>query len=89
LPEKEGPFMNQIEDIHSTKRFDMAVLLVDKESETHADHHRSPTLDEIQRRAFQIHHEHGSISGGYTLDDWLEAEHELEDTDRSGEEQIH
>jgi hypothetical protein len=36
-----------------------------------------PTLSEIQRRACKIHYER-VVSGGYTLDDWLEAEHELE-----------
>ncbi len=36
-----------------------------------------PTLSEIQRRACRIHYER-VVSGGYTLDDWLEAEHELE-----------
>jgi hypothetical protein len=39
-----------------------------------------PTLMEIQIRAYRIHQQHGAINGGYTLDDWLEAEHEL-DTD--------
>jgi hypothetical protein len=38
---------------------------------------RPPTLSEIQRRACKIHYER-VVSGGYTLDDWLEAEHELE-----------
>ncbi|MFY9802540.1 MAG: hypothetical protein WA211_21065 [Candidatus Acidiferrales bacterium] len=36
------------------------------------------TLDEIQRRAFRIHRRHGGVYGGYTLEEWLEAEHELE-----------
>jgi len=26
-------------------------------------------------------HQHGAVSGAYTLDEWLEAEHELEKTD--------
>jgi hypothetical protein len=39
------------------------------------------TLDEIQRRACRIHRRHGGIYGGYTLEEWLEAEHELEDED--------
>lgn len=37
----------------------------------------TPTLSEIQRRACKIHYER-VVSGGYTLDDWLKAEHELE-----------
>jgi hypothetical protein len=41
------------------------------------------TLDEIQRRAFRIHRRHGGTYGGYTLEDWLEAEHELEKEDNS------
>jgi len=41
------------------------------------------TLNEIQRRAYQIHQRHGAIYGGYTLEDWLEAEHELEQEDDS------
>jgi len=53
--------------------------------------HHPPTLDDVQRRARRIHHEHGGVTGGYTLDDWLEAEHELENTDGSGDEnqQLH
>lgn len=39
--------------------------------------HHHATLNEIQIRAYRVHFEHGGISGGYTLDDWLEAEHEL------------
>jgi hypothetical protein len=39
----------------------------------------SPTLDEIQIRAYRVRRRHGGLGGGYTLDDWLEAEHELED----------
>jgi Protein of unknown function (DUF2934) len=37
-----------------------------------------PTLNEIQIRAYRIHQRHGAVYGGYNLDDWLEAEHELE-----------
>ncbi len=43
----------------------------------------SPTLDEIQLRACRIHSKHGGVCGGYNLDDWFEAEHELEDENRS------
>jgi hypothetical protein len=41
------------------------------------------TLNEIQRRAYEIHQRHGAIYGGYTLEDWLEAEHELDEEDNS------
>lgn len=57
---------------------------------SHQDSEENPehphTLDEVQRRAVRIHHRHGSIYGGYTLEEWLEAEHELDDEDqpRSG-----
>jgi hypothetical protein len=50
------------------------------------------TLNEIQIRAYRIHQEHGAVNGGYTLDDWLEAEHELDDKARGDpekEEQVH
>jgi hypothetical protein len=40
------------------------------------------TLDEIQRRARRIHRRHGGVYGGYTLEEWLEAEHELDDEDQ-------
>jgi hypothetical protein len=47
-------------------------------------------LDEIQRRACRIHHRHGAIYGGYTLEEWLEAEHELEDENkRTPQDRIH
>ncbi len=37
-----------------------------------------PTLNQIQIRANRVHQRHGAVGGGYTLEDWLEAEHELE-----------
>lgn len=40
---------------------------------------RLPSLNEIQIRAYRIHQRHGAIYGGYNLDEWLEAEHELEE----------
>jgi hypothetical protein len=68
-------------EIHSVDRLYDSVLLFEKGSEIHV-HHIQPTLEDIQRRAYRIHHEHGAVTGGYTLDDWLEAEHELlEDTE--------
>lgn len=39
---------------------------------------RLPSLNEIQIRAYRVHQRHGAVGGGYTLEDWLEAEHELE-----------
>jgi hypothetical protein len=82
--------MNQILGIDRTHRLDNSLILLEKESEVHADSH-PPTLDEIQRRAYRIHHEHGGVTGGYTLDDWLEAEHELEDkvTRSEKKDQVH
>jgi hypothetical protein len=47
------------------------------------------TLDEIQRRAFRIHRRHGGTHGGYTLEDWLEAEHELEKEDSAPDVRDH
>ena len=73
----QGPCMNQIEEFHRSG-FHTAVLLSDKEIEAHVEPH-APSLEEIRRRACEIHHEHGAVSGGYTLDDWLEAEHELDE----------
>jgi hypothetical protein len=69
--------MNHILRIDSTHRLDNSALLFEKEIEIHVDSH-PPTLDEIQRQACRIHLERGGVTGGYTLDDWLEAEHELE-----------
>ena len=65
-------------EIHSVDRLNNSVMVFEKESEIHV-HHIPPTLEDIQRRAYRIHHEHGGVTGGYTLDDWLEAEHELSD----------
>jgi hypothetical protein len=41
-------------------------------------------LDEIQRRARRLHYQHGATYGGYTLEEWLEAEHELDEENRRG-----
>ena len=72
--------MDTSAEIHSVERFSKTVLLFEGRSEGHANHH-PPSLEDIQRRACEIHHQHGAVSGGYTLDEWLEAEHELEKTD--------
>jgi hypothetical protein len=45
-----------------------------------------PSLNEIQMRACRIHQMHGAVRGGYTLDDWLEAEHELDEELREATE---
>ena len=79
MPEK-GVFMFQFLAVDHTQGLDTAVLLIQKDTESQV-HHHPPTLDDIQRRAYRIHREHGSVNGGYTLDDWLEAEHELVDVD--------
>ena len=82
--------MDTFAKIHSVDRLNNAVMLLDKESDVHVNH-QPPTLDDVQRLARRIHHEHGGVTGGYTLDDWLEAEHELEDIDGSVSEndQVH
>jgi hypothetical protein len=38
----------------------------------------APTPEEIRRRAFEIHIERGGIHG-CDLDDWMQAEHELQE----------
>jgi hypothetical protein len=82
--------MGTFAEIHSGDRLNNSVMLSEKESEIHVNHH-PPTLEDVQRLARRIHHEHGGVTGGYTLDDWLEAEHELEDVDGSvsGNNQVH
>jgi hypothetical protein len=67
-----------------------STLTLDPENSSKHDH--THTLNEIQRRAYRIHERHGGISGGYTLEDWLEAEHELDEEDNSPspkKDQIH
>jgi hypothetical protein len=71
--------MDTFAEIHNVDRLNGLVMLLEEDSKIHANHH--PTLEDVQRRACEIHHEHGAVTGGYTLDEWLEAEHELEDTD--------
>ena len=63
-----------------------------RDPETNPQHQHTHTLNEVQRRAYQIHQRHGGVYGGYTLEDWLEAEHELDDEDNSPgpkKDQIH
>lgn len=45
-----------------------------------------PTREEIRQRAFEIHIERGGIHG-CDLDDWLQAERELEEKYRSSEKE--
>jgi hypothetical protein len=82
--------MDMFGEIHSVNAFNNAVALSDEKSEGHA-HHHPPTLEDIQHRACEIHHKHGAVNGGYTLDEWLEAEHELEETDDpdAGNDRVH
>jgi hypothetical protein len=72
--------MGTFAEIHSLDRLNRFVMRLEEDSKIHANHH-PPTLEDVQRRACEIHYEHGAVNGGYTLDEWLEAEHELEDTD--------
>lgn len=53
---------------------------------------RRTSLHDIEIRAYRIHQKHGGVYGGYTLDEWLEAEHELDEEhrgERSKKEQVH
>ena len=72
--------MDTFAQIHKVSGLNKVAVSFGEDSKAHANHH-PPTLDDVQRRAFEIHHEHGAVNGGYTLDEWLEAEHELEGTD--------
>ncbi len=67
--------MNEISPIDDSKSLDPALKL-QEDFEIHP-HSHPLTLNEIQLRACKIHFEHGGVCGGYTLDDWLEAEREL------------
>ena len=42
----------------------------------------SSTIERVMNRAHKIHRAHGGLIG-YDLDDWLEAEHELFEKNRS------
>ena len=72
--------MDTFAQIHKVSGLNKVVVLSEEDSKAHANHRR-PTLEDVQRRACEIHHDHGAVNGGYTLDEWLEAEHELEGTD--------
>ena len=62
--------------IGKTNRDDVQRMICQNESDKPPDGQRT-TLNEIQIRACRIHQEHGAVYGGYSLDEWLEAEHEL------------
>jgi Protein of unknown function (DUF2934) len=77
-----------IERAHETCA--QSMILQDRSDNLPSPH--PPSLNEIQIRAYRIHQEHGAVYGGYTLDDWLEAEHELDDELRGKgkkKEQLH
>jgi hypothetical protein len=57
--------------------------LTPRQPENSSKHEHTHSLNEIQRRAYEVHQRHGGIYGGYTLEDWLEAEHELDEEDNS------
>jgi hypothetical protein len=82
--------MKEINGVVKTELFQTTFALRDPERSPKHEH--SHTLNEVQRRAYRIHERHGGIYGGYTLEDWLEAEHELDDEDKSPspkKDQIH
>ncbi len=82
--------MKETNEVVATAVFQATFTLRDPESTP--KHQHNHTLDDVQRRAYRIHQRHGGIYGGYTLEDWLEAEHELDDEDNSPspkKDQIH
>ena len=58
------------------------IKVSERDAEEGPEHKHWHELDEVQRLACRIHHRHGSIYGGYTLEEWLEAEHELENENK-------
>jgi hypothetical protein len=82
--------MNELNKVVSTNVIQTTFTLRDSETTSKPQH--THTLNEVQRRAYQIHQRHGGVYGGYTLEDWLEAEHELDEEDNSAlpkKDQIH
>jgi hypothetical protein len=58
---------------------------IEFESETtQEEKNGGPSLAEIRQRAFDIHIERGGIHG-CDLDDWLQAEHELQEKYKNNE----
>jgi hypothetical protein len=74
--------MSHVSSIHHSHGLDKHLGRAQNELEIHPLSHH-PTLDEIQLRACRIHSKRGGVCGGYNLDDWFEAEHELEDEHQS------
>jgi hypothetical protein len=70
--------MSHISSINHSHGLDKPLERAENQLEIHPESHH-PTLDEIQLRAFRIHSKHGGVCGGYNLDDWFEAEQELEE----------
>jgi Protein of unknown function (DUF2934) len=82
--------MDELNKAASSSIIQTSFTLRDPETNPKAQH--THTLNEVQRRAYQIHQRYGGIYGGYTLEDWLEAEHELDEEDNSPmpkKDQIH
>ena len=72
-------------------RIDVGRVVFENDTDEHPAPH-PPTLNEIQIRAYRIHQTHGAVYGGYSLEDWLEAEHELNEELRGSvkkDEQVH
>ena len=64
-------FRNSVTDAGSTSGIAVQPDIAEEQAKT------APTTDEIRQRAFEIHIERGGIWGN-DLDDWLQAEHELQ-----------
>jgi hypothetical protein len=82
--------MNELNKVVSTEILQTVSSLRDPETDPKPRH--THNLNEVQRRAYQVHQRHGGVYGGYTLEDWLEAEHELDEEDSSPstkKDQIH
>jgi hypothetical protein len=82
--------MKEITEVVNSELFQTTITLRDPDSSSKHEH--THTLNEVQRRAYRIHERHGGIYGGYTLEDWLEAEHELDDEENPlapKDDQIH
>jgi hypothetical protein len=73
--------MKESNEVVSTAVFQTTFTLRDPESNPKPQH--THTLSEVQKRAYRVHQRHGGIYGGYTLEDWLEAEHEIDEEDNS------
>ena len=72
-------------------RTDVGGVVFRNDTDNHSAPH-PPTLNEIQIRAYRIHQTHGAVYGGYSIDDWLEAEQELNEELRrnlKSDEQVH